>query len=229
MGLVKYSTLVEAISGKVGTAVFAKNRGGAYVRSLVIPFNPQSAAQQEARSLVTQFSQQWPTLTQAQILAWNNAAPSFAGTNVFGETVEPSGINLFVGVNCNIIIGAGTAITAPPVSAGTQSGLTTACAMSISGASLTVTNSDSSVNAGSAFVVEATAPLSPGISNAGSLFRRITVFENPDTTSENSYVNYTQKYGTPTAGKKVFVRTYWINQATGEKSGYSEAFTIIAA
>jgi len=50
MGLIKFSAIVSAASGKVGGNVFARNASGAYARSWVKPINPNTEKQQATRA-----------------------------------------------------------------------------------------------------------------------------------------------------------------------------------
>ena len=99
----QFGALVVAGSGKINGWVASRNRGGAYFRTKVTPLNPSTSAQQNARGILGSLSTQWSQLTEEQRLSFNNAVASFATTDIFGDIRNPSGINLFVKLNTNLI------------------------------------------------------------------------------------------------------------------------------
>ena len=67
MAKIKMTAIVADMRNKLNGSVFSRNRGGAYIRTKVTPINPQTAAQVQARSLLTSLSQGFRSLSQAQI------------------------------------------------------------------------------------------------------------------------------------------------------------------
>lgn len=86
------------LSGKLGGTVYARNKGGYYVRSYAVPTNPKTVAQSAARSTFAGALTAWHSLTEAEKSAWN----SFATTNFAAFSPVPnvtySGFNAFVSV-----------------------------------------------------------------------------------------------------------------------------------
>ena len=74
MALIKTSALVSEISGKVGGNVFARNRGGSYVRKFAVPLNPKTPAQSKQRSRLAFVSNAWKSLSAADKEGWAAAA-----------------------------------------------------------------------------------------------------------------------------------------------------------
>ncbi len=120
MAKVKFGLVVSDMRNKLNGSVFARNRGGAYVRTKVTPLNPQTAAQIGARSLLTSLAQDFRSLTQEQITAWNNATTQWQTTDIFGDSVSPTGLGLYVRLNANISNAGGTLITLPPSPVGAE-------------------------------------------------------------------------------------------------------------
>ena len=218
MAKVKYGEMIAAISGKIGGSVHARNKGGAYMRSFAVPTNPQTTAQSLVRSRLTGLSQQFRTLGQDVIAAWNAAASNFPSVDVFGDVRSLSGSQLFVGLNSNIMNAGGPVITSPPVPSGATA-LTSLTFVSEEAAEEKILNfGPSPIPAGHAMVVEATQPLSAGISNAKNKFRKIAVLAAATATGANLQAQYVAKFGAAPAGTKVFVRCSLVKLATGEKS-----------
>lgn len=228
MAKVKFSALVSEMRNKLNGSVFARNRGGAYLRTKVTPTNPQSIAQVQARSLLTQFSQGWRSLTQAERDAWNSVVDQWATTDVFGDIVNPTGSTLYTRLNINISNAGGTAITSPPTPTGADALANLTLTADSAAPEVVITTLPGTVPAGHALYVEATAQLSPGISNAKSKFRTIASI-NPATVGPFDVISeYTAKFGALVAGQKMFVRCKLINRATGEVSQSLVASAIVA-
>ncbi len=110
----KFGAIVTDGRGKIGGHVASKNRSGAYLRTKVTPSNPNTVAQVQARSILASLSQMWQTLTESQRSGWNNAVKEWGTTDIFGDIKNPSGINLFVKLNANLIsVGYPTLLDVP--------------------------------------------------------------------------------------------------------------------
>lgn len=85
--------LVSDLSGKLGNLVASRARGGiSYMRTFVTPTNPQTPLQQGFRDSLGSASAYWrDVLTEPQQQAWIDYAA--------GQTGNPSGQTLFVGLN----------------------------------------------------------------------------------------------------------------------------------
>ena len=83
--------------------VFAYRQGNSYssVKAFTKPANPQSTLQTEVRNAFTLASAGWSGLTQEQRNAWENTAPEWLNTGIFGIK-KMSGQNLYIG--CNIAL-----------------------------------------------------------------------------------------------------------------------------
>ena len=94
------SAILTNMSGKLGGAVAAKARGGVqYFRSLVIPRNPNTAAQTTVRGIMASLASYWrSTLTGPQRESWETLAESGSG--------EVSGEALYVGNGFHQRLGA---------------------------------------------------------------------------------------------------------------------------
>lgn len=229
MAKVLFSALISDMRNKLNGSVFAKNRGGSYLRTKVTPVNPQTVAQVAARNKLTQFSQSWRSLTEAQREAWKAAVDQWSTTDVFGSSVTPSGSALYIRLNINIANAGGTAINTPPLPVGADALGTLEVAADVSDNSIELTLDIATVPAGHALYIEATAQMSPGISNANSKFRHVQTAAAATTSPIDIVTAYTTKFGALTAGQKLFVRARLIRLTTGEKSQALVANTIVVA
>lgn len=229
MAKIKLSGIVSEMRGKLNGSVFSKNRGGAYMRTKVTPVNPQSLAQGLVRSTLTNLSQAWRGLTDAQRASWNGAVSGFTGTDIFGDVKTPSGINLYNKLNLNLASIGVAPISAPPsaVSVGYVSDLDLAADASANTIAATFTAIGGTV--GQTVVVEATAGVSAGKNFVKSEFRKIGTFAGNATSPQAIGAMYVARFGAMTAGKKVFVRLKFIDNATGVAGQYTSASTIVVA
>ena len=229
MAKVKFGLGVAEIRNKIGGSVFARNRGGSYIRTKVTPLNPQTAAQVGARNLLTQYAQAFRSLSQDQILAWNNATTQWSTTDVFGDSVVPTGLALYVRLNTNISNGGGSPISVPPSPVGAAALTSLSLTASASGNAFDVAFTPATVPADHSLYIESTQMLSPGINNANSKFRFITYGTAAASSPYNAFVEQTAKFGSLVAGQKVYVRAKFINIVTGEVSLTLKASDIVAA
>lgn len=226
---IKFGAIVTDGRGKIGGHVMSKNRGGAYMRTKVTPINPQTAAQSLVRGNLTMFSQGWRELTESERLAWNNAVVNFQSTDIFGDIKKPSGINLYVRLNSNIAYGGGsTFITSPPVLAASPSFVEFTPTVNGTTPALSLVFSPSPVPADTAYVVESTAPQSPGKSFLKNAFRKITVLPAADVTPTAVLAAYVAKFGALVPGEKIGIRIKAIDLLTGVTGQYN-AQEIIAS
>lgn len=229
MAKIKFGAMMVDARGKLGGHVFSKNRGGAYIRTKVTPSNPQSEAQVEQRALLSTYSQGWRNLTETQRLSWAGVVQQYARTNIFGDTVNPSGSNLYTRLNINIGIAGGTAITTPPLPLGVATPSNFTFTADVSDAAVELAFLPAAVPAGQVLVVEATPQLSPGIDNANSLFRIIDILPAATATGVDVATAYSAKFGALVAGRKMQVRLKFIRIATGEVSQSLVASAIVTA
>ena len=102
MAKIKLGAIVVDMSGKLGGHVFAKNKGGNYMRTKTTPSNPQTIYQNTVRAIFALISAKWGNLTESARESWRTAVSSFANTNVFGDLKNPTGKALFQRLNQNL-------------------------------------------------------------------------------------------------------------------------------
>lgn len=201
MAKIKFGMMMTDARGKLGGQVFSKNRGGAYIRTKVTPSNPRTTDQQANRTLLGSLSQGWSALTAEQRLSWNGAVSAWAKTNIFGDIHNPSGKNLYVQLNKNIIAIGGTAINTAPekVEMGILGLESVVVTVGIGAIDITASGT------ASGFVLQcsATPPLTQGTTNAKNKFRVFYTVAFDDLNSNDAWDAYTAKFGTLTAGANV--------------------------
>lgn len=84
MAKAQLSVLLEDLSGKAGTAVFASTKFGTLVRARPTPNQPNSNAQQSARKWLTIAAETYKTLSPENVQAWEQfGAPTQAANIAF--------------------------------------------------------------------------------------------------------------------------------------------------
>jgi len=212
----KFGAIIVDGRGKVGGHVASKNRFGAYLRTKVTPVNPKSPYQVGVRARLAGLSQDWRGLTPAQRLAWNSAVSDYKKTDIFGDIQNPTGFNLFVRLNSNLLNIGEAQQSAPPLP-GSPAAITSASLISdVSDAKIEITF-DPAVGADNHYIVKATPALSAGKSFVKSEYRQIDVLDNADASPVNLMAAWNAKFGSaPVAGQKVFVQLVPILDATGQ-------------
>ena len=203
--------------------VFAYRQGNSYssVKAFTKPSNPQSVLQNTVRNTFSQKAAQWSSLTQNQRDAWENEAPNWYNTGIFGIK-KMSGQNLFIGVNVALAVAGLDLIDVPGnrefVSVIEVLNLTLDTGvLQLVGTMSNVTNSE-------VIQVAVTAPKSLGTSKN----QKLTVLANYNVqTSLNANItsNYIAKYGSIPAGKKIFYEIRYVS-AGGNVSGWSFGYLL---
>lgn len=100
MALIKLGVALAAASGSIGGTVFARNRGGAYIRNRTPPLQPQTPRQTLVRARMSDLARAWSDeLTQTQRDAWENYASQVPIVNRIGEPRFVTGINMYTRAN----------------------------------------------------------------------------------------------------------------------------------
>ena len=214
-GIKMRNTIVNG--GMTGVAkginkVFAYSEGKSYsmVKERVQASNPNTVAQQAVRALFAQTSSNWSNLTDVERAGWNNEAPNWVNTDVFG-TKKQSGKNLFTG--CNIVLQ--TANLPLIDSPGTREffcGKITTQVYTASG-SLGWFMANDFATPDESIVMEMTSYKSQGTSVAFD-FRTIksATLDYGAAQTLNILPQYESVFGTMSAGRKIFWRVYKVSK-----------------
>jgi hypothetical protein len=214
MGIVKYNTIIDGLRGKVGGIVASDGHYGPYLRTKVIPYNPQSTDQGVVRGRITTASQAWKGLTNEKRAAWEALALQVKATNVFGVVRSLSGFNLFIKINCNRALIGQTQLTDAPAYA-LPTPLTAFSFSDPANDVLEFTFTPTPITAGNYVIVRASSFVSAGKSFVKSEYRFMKAIAPAATSPQNILSQYVAKFGTPTVGTRVFLEIYPILTASG--------------
>ena len=101
MAKIQFGSGVAAISGRTAGTVFARNKGGAYMRRFSVPTNKKSSAQLAARSIIAGISSAWKLLDQTARDAWQAWAATHPVIDRLGASMMLTGHQAFVQLNAN--------------------------------------------------------------------------------------------------------------------------------
>ena len=204
----KFGAIVTDGRGKIGGHVASKNRAGAYLRTKVTPSNPNTVAQAQARGILASLSQTWQTLTDSQRSGWNDAVKEWGTTDIFGDIKKPSGINLFVKLNANLISVGYPQLLDVPQKMEVPNVIISSGYLVVSNDELGI-NFDSSAANGFRALVRATPTLSNGVSFVKSQFR---VIGNDVVVGNNMSLQgaYGAKFGVPFVGANIYANVQFV-------------------
>ena len=213
------SIAFDEMSGSAKGVTAAKTRGRKYIRNRGYGGATRTSYQSSVKSVFKQLSQAWHGLTNEQILAWNAAANTAQGKSVLGSKSKISGANLFLRLNYWVVYCGGNMLTTPPALSGVDAPAAATVAISSSAMTFTLASIPDSVT-NLKLIIQASEPQSNGITRA---YSKAAAFDDPYTpvdTAINIKAKYDAKCGAPSAGlPKVFFKYFYVNTATGEKSG----------
>lgn len=215
MAKIKFGMMMTDARGKLGGQVFSKNRSGSYVRTKVTPVNPRTSFQMFSRALLGQLSAGWSGLTQAQRSAWNQAVDAWQKTDVFGDIKKPTGKNLFVGLNKNLLSISRSMLATPPDK--TEMAEISFVQVSIDTTAETLTVLGSPTITDGAVVLWGTPVLSDGTSFVKNRLRRVVTSASGTFDPATTYTQYVDRFGAPTAGANVWFGLSYIAES-GQQS-----------
>lgn len=103
MANIRTGSIVSDIRGKVGSEIYSRNRGGAYVKAYAAPVQPGTAAQMTNESNFATAVNTWLSLTDDQRHNWNSFAADQKTKGIFTSNVNLTGRSLFISRKMNIL------------------------------------------------------------------------------------------------------------------------------
>lgn len=222
MALIKLTAIVDNISGKLNGTVFAKNKGGNYMRSKSKPSNPRTASQMAVRAQFGAISSAWKSLTESARSAWRESASNFPYINRLGDSKILSGFALHQKLNTNLDLIGENALTFPPEPISPPNfGSIKVTALEKEGDDdiLNIVAPLATSDMNSKTLIFATPPLSRGIENFENKLRLIFVQQSDEfdgTANLNQY--YEEVFGRLPLGAKVGIRVQNVSTISGMTS-----------
>lgn len=213
------SIAFDEMSGSAKGVTAAKTMGRKYIRNRGYGGSARTSAQASVKSIFKQLSQAWKNLTNAQILAWNALALTQAGKSVLGTSAKISGANLFTRLNYWVVACGGNVMQNPPTLQGVEA--PTEAVITLTPSKFTFELEGEPENPENLkLIVMASAPQSNGVTRAYSKAVRVGAPLEAASQVYDLKKDYDEKNGVPTsAAPKVFMKYFFVNTVTGEKSG----------
>lgn len=213
-------------SGRAGGNVYMRN---GRIRGMAIPRLVQNAYTLGARNRFATLSAAFRSLSQDAQLEWGSAT-GFFKSDRFGRQIPVVGKELYVMLNSNLLNIGEPPISVPPVPDAVTGFNLLQVVADESAASVELSFSPDPSPTGISMLVFATAQLSPGIQRPGnSAFRLVDVIDDGASAPAVISANYIAKFGSPVAGKKIFVKCVPVNETTGQAGPGILASTIVVA
>jgi hypothetical protein len=204
------SALIGRMSRSAGSTTASHNRYGAYLRNRVIPTNPQTAKQLNVRASIAAGATAWKALTAAQRLQWTALGANIIRTDTLGQPYDLTGLQAFILTRRNLFT-IGQAYVSTPAAYAPPNALTTFTMANAVGV-ITATWTPTPLGASEYIVIEATRPVSPGISfMPRGAYKTIFVGAAASASPQVLTAQYAAVFGAPPNGTKVFARAYVIN------------------
>ena len=207
------------MSGSAKGVTASSNKGAIFIRTRGHGTKKRTADQSVIKSIFRLLTQSWKNLSAEQIQAWNQAAKTQSGRRILGQKAQLTGSNLYLRLNFWVVRCGGQALSLPPTLTGIEQPAVAAAAISDGSFMFRLGSVPEGADA-LRLVVMATGPQTVGTVTGvgrGSTFCEPLV---PSVGAVNLLQVYAAKFGMPNAGKpKVFLRYFYVNPGTGEKSG----------
>ena len=114
MATIKLGATVSDIRGSIGGTTFSRNGGGAYAKARIKGTNPNTAAQQLVRSIISGMIGFWAALTAQVRTDWGVYASQVPFINRLGDSINLSGYNMFCRTKALLELIGGTMPAAAP-------------------------------------------------------------------------------------------------------------------
>lgn len=106
--------MAAVIRGSIGGTTFSRNAAGDYVRNRTKPTYPGTQEQAVRASQMASVVDTWQGLTIAQRDAWEAKRSSNELKNKVGQSMVPSGFNLYARANLSLLITQQAVVIPPP-------------------------------------------------------------------------------------------------------------------
>lgn len=220
MAQLKYGPIITSIKGKIGGVVFQGGRGAQQAKLDAIRDSAKLTKADAGRVINTlpitaSVAGMWRNLTDEQRTSWNTGAVNYPAYNKFGEAYTPSGFQVFMTLNFQLVaLSIGPSDLCPiPV---TVPDLPDFGVAWVPSSTINVTFSIA-IEADFSVRVEATQPMAVGRNPKNSNYKAIRLMDDTDTSPTNVYSDYVNVFGGVPAGARIYFRFTYYSNITGQK------------
>jgi len=219
MALIRPGAVVGQISGRVGGVVFARNRGGAYVRNGPAPVQPRTIYQTQVRNALSTASSAWDGLTEDQRKAWSEWAKLNPIKNRIGETVTLQGNAAFVELNSRLARLGIAPVAATPAVGAPAGLLTLSLNADIGAGAFEAVFTPNPLGANQRIVIEGCNTRATAVEFIENRLVLVTAGAAASTSPMDIQAAFEARLGTLAVGDHVWIRAYIIDDRNGQVSG----------
>jgi hypothetical protein len=215
MALITPGGLVGQISGKAGTHVFSRNRGGAYMRNHVVPITSTTADALAAKARLSNLSTAWGALTAAQRLAWEAWAQTNPAVNRLGNQITLQGNAAFIQVNTRMLRAGLAQLSDPPLGVAPDALTTLSGTYDIGAGTFTIIYTPTPLGATERFWMRTYVASSEGVNFVENLLRVTTISPAAQGSGADDQADIEAKFGALSVGQVVHRVCHVFDGATG--------------
>lgn len=216
----------STMSGSLGNTTHTTTN---QVRKKSKPTNKRTQRQLNQQSLVSQISQSWRTLSEADRQAWNSTGSNFQTTDPFGNRKSLKGNPLYMQLNQMLSQIAYPLITVPPNPTGGGDAPVITAVADVSSDQFDVVFSPSPQGAGYAIMLWATVGVSAGKKFVANQYKYVHYIDVGDTTPADIFADYVAAFGSLVAGSTIYLKAQSINVDTGETGSIQTTVVVVTA
>jgi hypothetical protein len=226
MALITLGSLVGQVSGRIGSVIFAHNRGGQYARNGSIPVKVVSDKALRYKAIFASASQAWRGSTDAVRKAWNVYASSQTVTNRLGRTITPTGQSLFIGLNSRLAAAGDAGITAPPTKAAPEPAIPTTFTVDAGAGDTEIAFADGPLAAGIRLWIRGAKVNSGAVTNIQNLLTEILITAKAAASPVDLEDELIAAFGPLQVGATYILEMRTLDSTTGLVSGAFYAKTV---
>lgn len=221
MATVQYGAIITGMKGKIGGTVFQGGSSGQTAKTIDGIRDSAKLTKADAGRVINtlpltaSIAGAWRDLTDAQRDSWATGAVNYPAYNRYGVSYTPTGYQVFMTLNFQVVASGGTLLTECPVPI-TVPDLTD---FGITWVPSTAMNLTFSVAIPSDIIarVEATQPMSLGKRPKNSFYKVIAQYDDAATSPTNMLTAYQNVYGAVAPNAKLYFRITYYSLLTGQK------------
>lgn len=213
--LVKLGPIIGDASGRLGTVIASRNRGGAYLRNGTKPLVSTTSYALAAKALLTSLSQDWQGLTAAQRASWSAWAESHPVINRLGESRNLTGSQAYVQINSIISNASGTVVSVPPLGTAPDALTSASFVYDVGAGGVSLTFAATPLAADDKLYIRGCVVNSAGINYVTNLLRFIGVSAGAQATGFDFSTLFEARFGEPNVGDTVHLAIQVADSVTG--------------
>lgn len=226
MASVKWSGLVSEVRGKINGSILSVGYGGQIIRNRRSGGGVTSTSWRKSRANLAYIAGIWRGLTTVQQDSWNAAVASYPYVNKFGDSVNPSGFQLFCTLNSNLLFIGQTLLNTASAPEPVESlGTITLSQPSTGALRLAYTPT---ANGRMDIVIYCTSAVSTGVCTPPRVVRYVSKVRSNVASPLNFGADYDRVYGDVATSGRLFAKVFGISRTTGQRWFLFEGFVDLA-